>query len=76
MLFCSMRSITRALYQKVLYRAAQEAGVEIRLGCHVSSINQDLPAALLSDGEKIEADLIIGADGENYFFTNYAYENI
>jgi 2-polyprenyl-6-methoxyphenol hydroxylase-like FAD-dependent oxidoreductase len=43
--------------------AARNAGIEIRLGCAIASIDESRPAAILSNGEQIEADLIVGADG-------------
>jgi 2-polyprenyl-6-methoxyphenol hydroxylase-like FAD-dependent oxidoreductase len=47
----------------VLILAARNAGIEIRLGCSIASIDESRPAAILSNGEEIEADLIVGADG-------------
>ena len=43
--------------------AARDAGIEIRLGCSIVSIDERRPAAILTDGEEIEVDLIVGADG-------------
>jgi 2-polyprenyl-6-methoxyphenol hydroxylase-like FAD-dependent oxidoreductase len=43
--------------------AARNAGIEIRLGCSIAAIDESRPAAVLSNGEDIEADLIVGADG-------------
>lgn len=43
--------------------AARNAGIEIRLGCAIARIDESRPAAILNDGEEIEADLIVGADG-------------
>lgn len=55
--------IHRADYQKLLYGAAKEAGAEVVLGASIDYANEKLPAAVLVDGRKFHADLVIGADG-------------
>lgn len=48
----------------MLYEDAIEMGVEVRLSCRIQNIDQNAPAVELVDGERIEGDIIIGADGE------------
>ncbi|EEP76553.1 conserved hypothetical protein [Uncinocarpus reesii 1704] len=55
--------IHRADYQRILFDAAKEAGAKILLGTPVDSIDERAPAAILTDGRRLVADLIIGADG-------------
>ncbi|KUJ15021.1 FAD/NAD(P)-binding domain-containing protein [Mollisia scopiformis] len=57
--------LARSDLQEALMTAAKAAGIEIRLGCPIDSIDQALPAAMLKNGEVIGADLIVGADGVN-----------
>lgn len=59
--------IHRAEYLKALVKKAKELGVTIRLGSIVKSIDFTNPSILLEDGKTLEADLIIGADGERSF---------
>lgn len=59
--------IHRAEYLKALVKKAKELGVTIRLGSVVKSIDFINPSILLEDGKTLEADLIIGADGERSF---------
>jgi salicylate hydroxylase len=55
--------IHRADYHRVLVSEARRLGVEIRLESHVVGVDFEGPAVLLKDGERLEADLVIGADG-------------
>ncbi|KAK5229848.1 hypothetical protein LTR96_003460 [Exophiala xenobiotica] len=55
--------IHRADFQRILFDAAVEAGVEVRLGCHVELVDEQSPSVHLKGGEVVKADLIIGADG-------------
>jgi 2-polyprenyl-6-methoxyphenol hydroxylase-like FAD-dependent oxidoreductase len=48
----------------VLYEGAKSAGVTIRFSAPVSLVNQEIPAVTLADGQVLEADLIVGADGK------------
>ena len=59
--------IHRAEYLKALVGHAKELGVVIQLGSVVESINFAQPSIVLESGKNMEADLIIGADGENSF---------
>ena len=60
-----MRNVHRADYQQVLYEAAVERGVTIRLGCPVVSVDEATASVTLKSGEVIRADLIVGADGRS-----------
>ncbi|KAJ4183855.1 hypothetical protein NW755_009394 [Fusarium falciforme] len=55
--------IHRADFQGLLFDAAKELGVDIRLGCFVESVNVDDPSVKLANGEILAADLVVGADG-------------
>jgi flavin-dependent dehydrogenase len=56
--------IHRADLQQVLYQAAVERGITLRLGCPVVAIDDENVAVVLKGGERIEADVIVGADGK------------
>lgn len=58
-----MLNVYRPLYQRVLYEGAIREGVEVRFDSRVEVVDEKSPSITLSTGEKIEADLIIGADG-------------
>lgn len=57
--------VHRADLLAAIEASAREAGVEIRLGCAVTGIEQRPSGAalLLDDGSEIEADVVLGADG-------------
>lgn len=59
--------IHRAEYLKALVEQAKELGVMIQLGSVIESINFDQPSIVLEGRKNMEADLIIGADGERSF---------
>lgn len=42
---------------------AKRLGVEIRLGCNVESLDFDHTEVVLDNGERLNADVIVGADG-------------
>ena len=53
----------RADLQTALYERTLELGVKFRLGCSVTDVNFDSGILTLKTGEKIQSDLIVGADG-------------
>jgi salicylate hydroxylase len=55
----------RADYQNVLADEARRLGVEMRLGQDVISVDckDARPVVHLADGEKVEGDVVVGADG-------------
>ena len=55
--------IHRADFCRILFEEAVSLGVNIRLGCTVSSIFFSKPAVELSTAEVVRGDLVIGADG-------------
>ena len=60
--------VHRADLQQVLYKAAVERGVTLRLGCPVMAIDdehEDNVAVVIRCGERIAADVIVGADGKS-----------
>ncbi len=56
----------RADLQRVLYDEARSQGVIFRLGCMVVATDEDEHslAVVVEGGERIEADVIVGADGK------------
>lgn len=48
----------------MLWDAAKDAGVELRLGAEVGGIDFDTTSARLKGGEIVKADVIVGADGK------------
>lgn len=57
--------VHRADLLAAIESSAREAGVDIRLGCHVTGVEQRPGGAalLLADGSEIVADAVLGADG-------------
>lgn len=51
------------MYQRMLYSAAIEEGVEVRLASRIVHIDESIPTVTLASGQKIEGDLLVGADG-------------
>ncbi|KAF5379737.1 hypothetical protein D9615_005787 [Tricholomella constricta] len=49
--------------RKLLYEAAVDLGVHIRFSARVSSIDPDAGSVTLVSGERLTADVIVGADG-------------
>ncbi|KAI5357729.1 putative FAD-binding domain, FAD/NAD(P)-binding domain superfamily [Septoria linicola] len=56
---------TREAVMQILYKRAQEAGATILFGASVDKVEEDQRKArvLLKDGRRLEADLILAADG-------------
>lgn len=57
-------SVTRPHLYRTLLTAAREAGVEVVSGSEVSGATPE-GVVTLADGDTVEADLIVGADGVN-----------
>ncbi|KAF9890434.1 hypothetical protein FE257_005839 [Aspergillus nanangensis] len=55
--------IHRADYHRVLVQEAKRRGVHLRLSSRVESLDTVNTQALLANGEKVSADVIVGADG-------------
>jgi salicylate hydroxylase len=47
-----------------MYRAAVSAGAKVRFNSRVDSIDPDSGTVTLSSGDVLEADIIVGADGQ------------
>jgi salicylate hydroxylase len=62
--FSRIWSVHRADLQQVLYQAAVKHGINLRLGCAVVSVDDENPAVVIKGGERIPADIIVGADGK------------
>ena len=56
----------RADLQEVLYNEARRRGVVFRFGCPVVATDEDWNslAVVVKGGERIEADVVVGADGK------------
>lgn len=60
--------VHRADLQQVLFKAAVERGVTLRLGCPVIAIDdehEDDVVVVIRSGERIAADVLVGADGRS-----------
>ncbi|KAH9209432.1 hypothetical protein DL95DRAFT_26040 [Leptodontidium sp. 2 PMI_412] len=71
-------AIHRAPLQQLLVEAAHEAGVVIQVNTRIVGIDENgpSPVAITKDGRRIEADLIIGADGAKSTIRNLMYPDI
>lgn len=49
--------------QRALADRARQLGAELRLGARIADVDFDGPLVKLENGEKITADLVVGADG-------------
>lgn len=49
--------------QRALAKRAEHLGASIRLGARVASVDFSKPSLKLEDGEELQADLIVAADG-------------
>lgn len=56
-------SIPRATYQKLLYDAAIDLGVQVHLSSRIKHLDENTPSVTLTTGEVITGDIIVGADG-------------
>ena len=55
--------IHRSDYHKALHDLAIDLGVTIKLGCEVVSYDSAAPSLTLQNGQIIDSDLIVAADG-------------
>ena len=55
--------IHRADYHEVMLNEAKRLGVQIRLGCNVESLDFERTEIVVEGGERLKADVIVGADG-------------
>jgi salicylate hydroxylase len=64
--------LSRRGYQRFLFEEAEKRGVQFRFGSPAESIedNTTRPVLILKNGDRIEADLIVGADG-TYFYKDF-----
>ncbi|KAF8850698.1 FAD/NAD(P)-binding domain-containing protein [Acephala macrosclerotiorum] len=70
--------VHRAPLQQLLVQAATEAGAVIKTNARVVNVDEssDSPAVITKDGQRIEADLIIGADGAKSTIRALLHPNI
>ncbi|CAN3503805.1 hypothetical protein DICA1_F10550 [Diutina catenulata] len=55
--------VHRADYQKILWKAAVDRGIEVKFDARVASIDPKAPSVTLEDGTVYAGDVIVGADG-------------
>lgn len=55
--------VHRADFHSAMHSLAAEMGVQIKVGHHVVDYDESVPSVALADGRKLEADLIVAADG-------------
>lgn len=55
--------IHRADYQRLLFEAAVDLGIEYKTGCRIQKVDQTTATVILESGEQYTGDLVIGADG-------------
>jgi len=53
----------RSHYQHNLYEAALDAGVQVRLGARVETMDVGVPSVTLAGGETLSVNLVVMADG-------------
>jgi salicylate hydroxylase len=59
----AFRVIHRQDYHAILLEEAQRLGAEIKLNSDVVKLNFDRTEVILSDGQVLKGDVIVGADG-------------
>ena len=57
-------STLRQMYVPIMLNKVRGLGANVRLGIIIDSIDEFGPAVILQGGERFEADIVIGADGE------------
>jgi 2-polyprenyl-6-methoxyphenol hydroxylase-like FAD-dependent oxidoreductase len=56
-------TLKRSRLSAELVAAAQARGAEVRLGCRVAHVDPDAARVTTTDGEVVQGDLLVGADG-------------
>ena len=53
--------------QQVLYEFAVKRGITLRFDCRVVALDDDSETltVIIKDGKRIEADIVVGADGKS-----------
>jgi salicylate hydroxylase len=57
--------IHRAHFHDALHRRALELGVKVNVASRVEKYDMEAPSVELANGETLEADLIVAADGKS-----------
>jgi salicylate hydroxylase len=57
--------IHRAHFHDALYRRALDLGVQVKVASRVERYNIEAPSVELANGETLQADLIVAADGKS-----------
>ena len=53
----------RGDYHGVFLQAVRDAGIDIHMGHEIVAFNEHDPSIIFADGQKVQADVIVGADG-------------
>jgi salicylate hydroxylase len=53
----------RGDYHEVFLQAVRDAGIPIHMSSEVVAFDEDKPSVILADGQEVEADVVVGADG-------------
>ena len=61
--------IHRAHFHEALYKRALQLNVEVRINSRVEKYDLEAPSVEVSNGEILEADLIVAADGKQCLCT-------
>jgi salicylate hydroxylase len=51
-------------FQKVFRQVAEERGIKVEFSTTIENVDVETTTVVLPDGRKLDADLIIGADGK------------
>lgn len=72
--YSRLTRLQHADVHNMLFRIAQDAGVEIRLGCLVMSVNPYMPSVTLDSGEVVRGDIVVGADGGQSYVRSVVFD--
>ena len=65
--YARLKLLQQADVHNMLFRLALKAGVDVRLGCNVKSVDAYTPSVTLDSGEVVRGDMVVGADGDQSF---------
>lgn len=59
--------VHRAHFHDALHKRALESGVDVRVASRVVKYDLEVPSVELANGDALEADLVVAADGRSSF---------
>jgi 2-polyprenyl-6-methoxyphenol hydroxylase-like FAD-dependent oxidoreductase len=71
--------VYRDKLRRALLKAAEERGVEVKYGMRCTGIHNEAPShasVAFENGEKVEADLVVGADGVNSSIRTHIHPDV